>query len=282
MTQTMQAAVFDHYGDVDVLHIADIPRPTISAGQILVKVHAAAINPKDTFIRKGRFKRFTGNDFPKTTGFDFAGVVAESQVDDLPLGTPVFGMLDGWHGATCAEYVVVAGEQVAIKPDNVSFVDAAAIPLVGLTALQALRDEGGLRENANQSVCINGASGGVGTMAVQIAKRYGAKVTAIASERNHAFLRELGADHCIDYRQTDITQTNSQFDIFFDVFGNINYRNAKPILTPSGTWVSTVLKLHVFVSMMLSRFTRQSAKLVVVKANRADLQQLGEWLAIGA
>ncbi|MEO1166444.1 MAG: NADP-dependent oxidoreductase, partial [Chloroflexota bacterium] len=262
MTQTMQAAVFDHYGDVDVLHIADIPRPTISAGQILVKVHAAAINPKDTFIRKGRFKRFTGNDFPKTTGFDFAGVVAESQVDDLPLGTPVFGMLDGWHGATCAEYVVVAGEQVAIKPDNVSFVDAAAIPLVGLTALQALRDEGGLRENANQSVCINGASGGVGTMAVQIAKRYGAKVTAIASERNHAFLRELGADHCIDYRQTDITQTNSQFDIFFDVFGNINYRNAKPILTPSGTWVSTVLKLHVFVSMMLSRFTRQSAKLV--------------------
>ncbi|MEO0595032.1 MAG: alcohol dehydrogenase catalytic domain-containing protein, partial [Chloroflexota bacterium] len=87
------------------------------AGQILVKVHAAAINPKDTFIRKGRFKRFTGNDFPKTTGFDFSGVVAESQVADLSVGTPVFGMLDGWHGATCAEYVVAIGEQVAIKPD---------------------------------------------------------------------------------------------------------------------------------------------------------------------
>lgn len=275
MTDTMQAAVFTAYGAPDVLTIIDLPRPTITDGQILVRVHAAAINPKDTFIRKGRFKRFTGRRFPQQTGFDFSGIVTESRAD-LPVGTPVFGMLDGWQGGSCAEYLAVSAQQVAIKPDTVTFEEAAAVSLVGLTALQALRDDGGIQ--AGQRVCINGASGGVGTMAVQIAKAYGAHVTAIASERNHDFLRQLGADTCVDYHQIDITQTDTLFDIFFDVFGNTHYRDVKSNLESLGVWVSTVIRWHVLASVILSYISKRSAKLVVVEAKREDLTQLATWL----
>ena len=172
---------------------------------------------KITFIRKGRFKRFTGNSFPQFTGFDVAGEIIDSNNDNLPIGSRIFGMLDGWHGGTCAEYVLIKSSQCAIIPDSISMIDATALPLVTLTALQALRDEARITDG--MSVCINGASGGVGSMAVQIAKLYGADVTAIASQTNHDFLYDLGVDQCIDYLTTDIGTVNERFDIFFDVFG---------------------------------------------------------------
>lgn len=272
----MKAAIFQQYGNVDVLEIADIPKPSPKHGEILVQVKAAAVNPKDTFIRKGRFTRFTGNQFPKQVGFDFAGDVVETHSKDYQIGDAVFGMLDGWQGATCAEYVTAPTDQIAKKAETVSYEAAAAVPLVALTALQALRDEANIKEG--NAVCINGASGGVGTMAVQIAKLYGAQVTAIASAKNHEFLYELGADSCVDYREQDITKTNKQFDIFFDVFGNTRFAYIKAILKKNGTWVSTVLKRHVFVSTMLSKFSSKKAKLIVVKSNTDDLQQIANWM----
>jgi len=272
----MKAAVFYEYGDIDVLQIADVPKPSISDNEILVKVKAAAVNPKDTFIRKGRFKRFTGNQFPQLVGFDFSGEVAESNHPHYKIGDAVSGMLEGWHGGSAAEYVAVKAHQLAKKPDAVSFEDAAAVPLVALTTLQALRDDA--RIKPGDKVCINGASGGVGTMAVQIAKIYGAEVTAIASQSNHDFLKTLGADYCIDYRETNITSSNSKFNIFFDVFGNTRFASIKPILTENGTWVSTVIQPHVFVSMGLSYFSSKTAKLVVVKAQTDDFKLIGEWM----
>lgn len=278
----MKAAIFKRYGKVDVLEIADMLKPTIKPDELLVKIHAASVNPKDTFIRKGRFKRFTGHQFPMLTGFDFSGEIAEigANIRGLSIGDAVYGMFDGWVGQTCAEYIAAKPSQLAKKPESLSFEEAAALPLVTLTAVQALRDNATIQKN--QRVCISGASGGVGSMAVQIAKIYGAELTAIASKSNHDFLYELGADYCIDYHETDITQSDKRFDVFFDVFGNTRFRFIKPILSDRGIWVSTVIQPHVFRSQLISRFWgRKKAKLVIVKSNTADLELVREWVNEG-
>ena len=278
----MKAAVITSFGPPDVLAVRDVPVPRPQADEVLVHVRAAAINPKDTFIRKGRFKRLTGKRFPIRTGFDFAGEVAEvgTAVTDTPVGRSVYGMLNGWQGGACAEYVAVRTGRFCNKPEGVSFDEAAALPLVSLTALQALRDRAGIA--AGMRVCINGASGGVGSMAVQIAKIMGARVTAISSPPNHDYLADLGADHCIDYRHGNIAAPGQRFDIFFDVFGNRPFRSVKPILNDRGVWVSTVIRPHVFLSVILTRFfSRRKARLVLVKSLREDLEQVRRWVETG-
>jgi NADPH:quinone reductase-like Zn-dependent oxidoreductase len=278
----MKTAAFYEYGSVDVLTIAEIPVPQLQPHEILVQVRVAAINPKDTFIRKGRFKSLTGSRFPKFTGFDFTGTIVQlgANVTGWVKGDTVYGMIDGWHGATCAEYVAVPANHLAHKPENCTFEEAAAVPLVALTALQALRDEGHIQQG--QRVCINGASGGVGTMAVQIAKIYGTHITTITSADNLDFCRELGADVTLDYRQPNSTQQQEKFDIFFDVFGNQSFGAIRPLLSEHGIYISTVLKRHVFISQWLTRFFgKQKARLVVVKPNTADLDLIGTWLNQG-
>ncbi len=277
----MKVAVITRYGPPDVLSIHDMPTPRPRSDEVLVRVRAAAINPKDTFIRKGRFKRFTGRHFPLLTGFDFAGEVAAvgAAVTDTTVGEKVYGMLDGWQGGACAEYVAVKTGRFCKKPEGVSFDEAAALPLVSLTALQALRNHAGIA--SGMQVCINGASGGVGSMAVQIARIMGAEVTAISSEQNHDFLEGLGADHCIDYRHGEIARGH-QFDIFFDVFGNRPFSSVKPILSRRGMWVSTVIQPHVFLSVVLTRFfSHRKAKLVMVQSRSNDLAQVRRWVAAG-
>ncbi len=189
-------------------------------------------------------------------------------------------MLDGWEGKTCAEHLAVKPHQLAAMPAALSFEEAAALPLVCSTALQALRDQAGIQ--AGHSVCINGAAGGVGSVGVRIAKILGAEVTGIASAGNHDFLRALGADLCVDYNAEDITQTDRRFDIFFDVFGNQPFDKVKPILKPQGVWVSTVLQPHVFKSVEETQnSTGQKARLVVVAARREDLDQIRHWVEAG-
>jgi NADPH:quinone reductase-like Zn-dependent oxidoreductase len=274
----LRAAIINTFGPTSVLELVDMPKPSVQADEVLVRVHAAAANPKDTFIRKGRLKRFTGNRFPMQMGFDYAGEVTNvgAQVKGIQEGEHVYGMLDGWHGGTCAEYVVVKTNQCASKPESLTFEQAAALPMVTLTALQAIRDEASMQ--ARQTICINGASGGVGSMAVQIAKIYRASVTAISSVQNHDFLHKLGADNCIDYHVTDISQTGQEFDIFFDVFGNQRFQVIKPILSSNGVWVSTVLQPHVFISIARTRFlSRKKAKQVRVKSNHNDLTVISGW-----
>jgi len=278
----LKAAVFNAFGEVDVLHITEIEKPQPQEDEVLVRVRAAAVNPKDTFIRKGRFAELTGAEFPMQTGFDFAGeaAVVGSRVRGIESGEPVFGMIDGWTGRTCAEFVVVQPHQLSRKPRNLAFEEAAALPLASLTALQALRDEAGIRPGAQ--VCINGASGGVGTMAVQIAKIFDAAVTAIASADSHARLHRLGADACLDYHQTDIADSPQQFDIFFDVFGNRLFATVQSILTPHGTWVSTVIKPEVLAAVEQTKDSSgKRAKLVIVRAGRDDLAKVSQWVERG-
>jgi NADPH:quinone reductase-like Zn-dependent oxidoreductase len=275
----LKAAIINAFGPTSVLELVDIPKPKLQVDEVLVRVRAAAINPKDTFIRKGRMKRFTGNRFPMQMGFDFSGEVVKTgiKVKGIKEGEHVYGMLDGWFGGTCAEYVLVKSYQCARKPVSLSFEQAAALPMVALTALQGLHDEAGIQ--ARHDVCINGASGGVGSMAVQIANIFGASITAISSEQNHEFLHQLGADRCIDYHGIDVSQIEHKFDIFFDVFGNQRFHSVKPILESNGIWVSTVIQPHVFISVATTKFfSRKKAKMVRVKSNCDDLDVIRYWV----
>ena len=279
----MKAAVFNKYGATDVLEIVDIEKPSPKPDEALVQVRGASINPKDTFLRKGRFKHFSGSRFPMQTGLDFAGEVVDvgREVQTVKTGEAVFGMLDGWQGRACAEYVLTKPGQLAKKPEFLSFEEAAALPLVSLTALQALRDKGKIQKG--MEVCINGASGGVGSMAVQIAKIHHATVTAVSSAANHELLIDLGADICIDYHDRAIKNSAQHFDIFFDVFGNQPFRIIKPILTKNGTWISTVIQPHVFISMFATAlFSRKKAKMVMVHSCREDLSMVGNWVEAGS
>ena len=278
----MRAAIFNKYGGTKVLEIVEMDRPPVKTDEILVRVKAAAVNPKDTFVREGRFRIFTGKRFPMQTGYDFAGEVEAvgDRVSAIEKGESVYGMLDCWHGRTCAEFVVVKPSMFARMPESLSFEEAAALPLTASTALQALRNEAGIEEGFR--VGINGASGGVGTMTVQISKLLGAHVTAFSSKKNHDFLRILGADTCIDYHNTDFSNIGQRFDIFFDVFGNQPYGKIKSALTQTGTWVTTVVKPHVFMSQFAtSLFGKKRARLVVVKSRHEDLSIVRDWVETG-
>lgn len=277
----MKAVRFDSYGTPDTLYIAEIEPPTIGADEVLVRVKASAVNPKDVFIRKGRY-RVLSPGLPKQTGFDFAGEVVEVGVNvhHVAPGDAVFGHLDGFGGGAAAEYTKIDRTGVAKKPESLDITEAGAVSLVSQTALQALRDKGHIA--AGMRVCINGASGGVGSMAVQIATHYGAHVTAISSESNHDLCRDLGADATVDYRTVDITAGQEQFDIFFDVFGNHRYERIRPILTDSGTYITTVPGPGIFLRQLWTSLTSsKKAKLVVVESRTDDLNQLRGWFDSG-
>ncbi|MEM7351335.1 MAG: NAD(P)-dependent alcohol dehydrogenase [Acidobacteriota bacterium] len=279
----MQAVRFARFGGPEVLEVVEVPRPSPRRGEALVRVRAAALNPKDTFVRKGRFRWLSGRP-PLATGFDFAGDVAalgpSTEGCGLELEQPVYGMLDGFRGGACAEYVVAPAATLAPMPSRLAYDEAAAVPLVTSTALQALRDRGGWQPG--QKVCINGASGGVGSMAVQLARLQGLSVTAISSAARREFLTELGAERVVDYARVDITASDERFDLFFDVFGNRPFAAVKPILTERGVWISTVLRFHVVRSLAATVFGRgKRARLIVVRPSGQDLRQIGQWIDAG-
>lgn len=278
----MRAVVYDSYGSTDVLRLAEMPLPRIGADEVRVRVHATAVNPKDTFIRKGRFKLLSGMGFPKRIGFDFAGVVDETGVNvhHVTKGERVYGHLDSFMGGAAAEYVKVPRTKLAALPESLDFTQAAGLSLVTQTALQALRDEGNIQPGMR--VCINGASGGVGSAAIQIARISQAHITAISSARNHAFCRELGADETLDYTTTDITRSDDPFDIFFDVFGNHTYDDILPILCEGGVYVSTVPSTQIVLQQTWTGFfAAKKARLVTVRSNTADLNTISSWIKAG-
>ncbi|HMF22261.1 MAG TPA: NAD(P)-dependent alcohol dehydrogenase [Pseudolabrys sp.] len=275
----MRALQYDAYGPVERLALREVPSPRPAAGP-LVRVTAAALNPKDALFRKGKFKVLSGWRFPKYCGVDFAGVV-EAPYGDLRAGDAVFGALSElrYGRGTLAELVAPRAAEVARTPAGVAEVDAAAVALVGLTALQALRDVARVRRGA--SVLINGASGGVGTVAVQIARILGARVTTVSSASTVALCRSLGADEPLDYTRLDEVLGGARFDMVFDVFGNLRFARAREGLRRRGVFVSTVLTPRRLVRELVTRFSLQQERLIVVKPNRADLTQLGAWLADG-
>jgi NADPH:quinone reductase-like Zn-dependent oxidoreductase len=235
----MKAIVYRCYGSPDVLKLEDIAQPSSADKRMLVKVHAASVNPLDWHYMRGEpylLRAAAGIGVPDSIhmGVDFAGTVVSvgKDVTRFKPGDEVFGGRTGAFG----EYVSVAETgSVAIKPANVTFEQAAAVPIAAVTALQALRDKGKIQPG--QTVLINGASGGVGTFAVQIAKSYGAKVTGVCSTRNLAMVRALGADRVIDYTQEDFTKESLRYDLIIDIVGTHSLSDYRRALNPHGSLV---------------------------------------------
>jgi NADPH:quinone reductase-like Zn-dependent oxidoreductase len=188
-------------------------------------------------------------------------------------------MINRWSAGACAEMVRVPADELARKPHRLSMVEAAAVPLAALTALQALRDEARLGSGAE--VIINGASGGVGTFAVQIAKCLGGRVVAVCSARNADFVRSLGADEVRAYDEGDITALGRRVNVVFDVFGSLPFPKARPLLTPRGRFVTTIPRPQAFFRDVATRLTAQSARLVVVRSRARDLDLLRRWIDDG-
>lgn len=271
----MKAVVIHQFGGNEVTGIEDMPRPSPGPNDVVIRVRAASVNPVDWKIRSGHLRIFTGNKFPRILGRECAGEVIEtgSKVKKFKTGDQVIG-LPGVRSMGCfAEYACAPETTVFPKPENVSFEEAASIPIAGLTALQALRDKGKIA--AGNKILINGASGGVGHFAVQIAKIFGAEVTAACSGANVDFVKGLGADRVIDYRREDFTKDSTRYDIVFDAVAKRSFGECRKVLTPAGVYVSTLPAFSIIVNPLLAGFPGgRKARMINVSVNAADM----EWM----
>lgn len=270
--KNMKQAIITGFGKTDKLGFREVATPQASSNEVLVKVVAASVNPKDTFIRKGRYKMLTGSKFPMGVGFDYSGVVEESNNAKYKKGDHVFGMINGWKGTTFAEYVVVKKEEITLAPSNVSLENSAAVPLAAQTALQALRDLGKI--NPGFRICINGASGGVGMFAIQIAKAFDCEVTTLSSPANFGFCQSLGADVTFDYNNKDFFNAKNSFDVFFDVFGNRSFNEVKHLLGKQGIYISTVPSIGLLANQIKTLVSAKKARIVIVKSTNEKLSWL--------
>jgi len=234
---TMKAIVHERYGRPDVLELREVPVPVPDEGQVLVRVHASSVNPVEWYGVTGPVFARPGNGLRRPTftgvGADVAGTVEAvgKEVERLAPGDQVYGVAAGaWAELACAR-----PERLGPKPANLSFAEAAAVPIAAVTALQALRDRG--RVERGQKVLINGASGGVGTFAVQLAKSLGADVTAVCSTGNVQLVESLGADRVVDYTQDDFTRLAERFDVMLDIAGSRSFFELCRVLTPEATVV---------------------------------------------
>lgn len=278
----MKAVTISGYGGNEVVDIADVPVPVPGEDDVLIKVHAASINPVDWKIRNGMLKIFTGRSFPKILGSECAGEVVETGacVQQFKKGDCVIGYPGIKRLAAFAEYVCVDQGSTFVKPGNVRFEEASTLPIAGLTALQALRDLGKVAEGGH--VLINGASGGVGTFAVQIAKILGARVTAVCSAGNAAMVRDLGADRVLDYAREDFTKGGERFDVVFDAVAKRSFAECKRVMAAKGVYVSTLPSASVLLNQYLTGFfTRRTAKAVMVKPNAADMEWMKNHIEAG-
>ncbi|NDJ23710.1 zinc-binding dehydrogenase [Nostoc sp. B(2019)] len=277
----MKAVVIRRYGLPEVLQYEDVEQPKIKPEQLLVKVHASSVNPIDWKIRKGMLSLLTGNKFPMILGFDLAGevIAVGSQVTRFQPGDSIYGST-GFPGGAYAEFAAVSENLVAPKPTNLTYEEAAVVPLAALTALQALRDQGNIQ--AGQAVLINGAAGGVGIFAVQIAKALGTEVTGVCSTKNLDFVKSLGADHLIDYTRQDFTEGAAQYDIVFDVVGKRSLSTSKRVLKPNGIYITTLPTPEIFVQGILTAFIPgQKAKFILERPNTQDLVYLKDLIEAG-
>jgi NADPH:quinone reductase-like Zn-dependent oxidoreductase len=288
---SMQAVVYRCYGSPDVLELEEVEKPVPGDDEILVKVHAAGVNPLDWHYMRGSpyiMRLGTGLGKPKDIrlGRDFSGKVEAvgKSVTRFKAGDSVFG---GAAGAF-AEYVVVREDRaLAHMPQNLMFEQAASVPVAAITALQALRDHGKVK--TGQKVLINGASGGVGTFAVQIAKSLGAEVTGVCSTRNLEMVKSIGADHVIDYKNEDYTQSAQTFDVIIDMVGNHSLLKNRKVLSPEGImvlvggskgdWIGPLSKP--IGAILISPFVDQQIKSFVATLKQEDLVFLAELLASG-
>jgi NADPH:quinone reductase-like Zn-dependent oxidoreductase len=287
----MQAIVYEEYGSPDVLELKDIEKPTPKDDEVLIKVYAASVNAADLHrLRADPFliRLSSGLLKPKNTilGCDIAGRVEEVGINEKQFkpGDEVFGVLSGCGLGGFAEYVCTREDTLVLKPANMSFEEAAAVPMAAVTALQGLRDKGKIQPG--QKVLINGASGGVGTFAVQIAKSFGAEVTAVCSTGKMEMVRSMGADHVIDYTQEDFTQNGHRYDLILAANGYHSISDYERALNPKGIYVMSggsmdQMTQAILQGPWLSMKGEKKLGNLQVKPNQKDLAFLRELLDAG-
>ncbi len=286
----MKAIVYHTYGSPDVLELQDIDKPVINDDDVLVRVHAASINPYDFHFMRGTpyiVRIMSGLLKPKSTrlGADVAGLVEAvgRNVTEFKPGDEVFGMCRG----SFAEYLCTSESALVIKPDNVTFEQAASVPMAAVTALQGLRNSGQIQ--TGQKVLINGAAGGVGTFAVQLAKSFGAEVTGVCSTRNVGMVRSIGADRIIDYTQKNFTESGEHYDLILDCFANHSLSAYRRILNPKGIYVGVGgpvgsmvgLLADLIKPLVLSPFVSQKFITFIARRSKEDLTILRELIESG-
>ncbi|MGD1047313.1 MAG: NAD(P)-dependent alcohol dehydrogenase [Candidatus Krumholzibacteriaceae bacterium] len=287
----MRAIHYTEYGPPDVLHLAEVAKPTPKVDEVLIRIRAASVNPLDWHFMRGMpyvVRIQAGLRKPKVTrlGVDVAGQVEAvgGNVTQLQPGDEVFGSCRG----AFAEYGCASEGALVLKPANMTFEQAAAVPVAAFTALQGLRDKG--RIQPGQKVLINGAAGGVGTFAVQIAKAFGADVTGVCSTRNVGLVRSIGADNVIDYTQEDFTKNGRRYDLIFDTVGNHSLSDCRRALTAKGTlvlvggpnegrWLGPLA--GILKAVVLSRFVSQKIVSFLARLNKDDLIVMRDLLEAG-
>jgi NADPH:quinone reductase-like Zn-dependent oxidoreductase len=294
----MKAAVYTRYGPPDVVQIVDVEKPVPKDNEVLIRVRAASVNPYDWHFMRGMpylLRMLAGLRQPKDKrlGVDVAGRVeiAGRNITRFKLGDEVFGLARG----AFAEYACASEPKLALKPNNVTFEQAASMPIAGLTALQGLR-RGGLGDKGQiqpaRKVLINGAAGGVGTFAVQIAKSFGAEVTGVCSTRNVDMVRSIGADHVIDYTKEDFTKSGQRFDLILDCIANHSLSAFRQVLSPKGSYIMVGaadgggrwmlgLLARLLQALVLSWFVGQKLVMIGAKPTKEDLGILGELTKTG-
>lgn len=288
----MRAIVQTEYGSPDMLSLKEVDKPVVPDDGVLVRVHAASVNAGDWHLMRGTpfpiRLLFGGLLKPKIKilGFDVAGEIEAigKDVKQFKLGDEVFGDLSECGFGAFAEYVCASESALVLKPANCSFEEAATVPGAALAALQGLRDCGQIQ--SGQKVLIVGASGGVGSFAVQIAKAFGADVTAVCSTKKIDVVRSLGADHITDYTQTDVTQVEQQYDLILDAAAYRSVFDYLSILNPKGTYVlvggSTARLFQImFLGALISRISHRRVQCLVSKPNQKDLVTLREFMVAG-
>jgi NADPH:quinone reductase-like Zn-dependent oxidoreductase len=286
----MKAIVYRDYGSPDVLKYEEVERPAVGDGEVLIKVRAASVNPLDWHSMRGEpylLRIGMGLRKPKHTrlGVDVAGQVeaAGKNITQFKPGDGVFGTCEG----AFAEYACTSESRLVMKPDNITFEQAASAPVAAFTALQSLRDKG--RIQPAQKVLINGAAGGVGTFAVQVARSFGAEVTGVCSTRNVEMVRSIGADHVIDYTREEFINSGQHYDLILDCIGNRSFSACRRALTPKGIYIAVGAMGGRWLgplpglinALVLSRFVRQNLIVFLARQRKEDLIIMSELMAAG-
>ena len=278
----MRAVVFDRYGGNEVVGTRDMPEPACGPDDVRIRVRTASVNPVDWKVRSGDVRILTGKRFPKVLGCECAGEIEAvgERVRKFKPGDRVIGWPSVTRLGAFAEYACIKQTSAFPIVQQITFEQAACLPIAGLTALQALRDRGQIAYG--KKVLINGASGGVGHFAVQIAKVYGAEVTGVCSRGNVEFVRNIGADHVIDREREDFTRRSDRYDLIFDAVAKRTFGECKKCLAADGIYVSTLPSAAVIASQYITGwFTGKKAKTVWARSSKTDLQWMMEQITSG-
>jgi NADPH:quinone reductase-like Zn-dependent oxidoreductase len=271
----MKAAVIYEYGGPEVFRVEDIPEPVPTENEMIVKVVAAGVNPVDWKQRKGSHKWFLKARFPIIPGYDISGVVehAGKSLGKFKTGDEVYGRLTRRFGGAFAEYAAAKESSLALKPHSIDHLQAAGIPMAGQTALQALRDKADLSRGMH--AMIIGAAGGVGHLALQIARHMGAVTTAVCSSEHSDLLSKLKPDHHIDYHETDYLNAPEQYDVIFDAAGVQSYLSCRKILKNGGVYISSLPRPKILMHKLLALFSKgKKVRTLLQKSSGSDLALL--------